>query len=56
MGLACQVTGHKWRLAGMVVRWLRSTDEPLTGIFAAFDDMHRGPTEVMTCYLVDSAS
>ena len=33
---------------GMVVRWLRSTDEPLTGILATFDDMHRGPTEVMT--------
>ena len=43
-----------WACIGMVVRWLRSTDEPLTGILAAFDDMHRGPTEVMTRYLVDS--
>ena len=43
-----------WGAIGMAVRWLRSTDEPLTGILAAFDDMHRGPTEVMTRYLVDS--
>ena len=43
-----------WGTIGMVVRWLRSTDEPLTGILAAFDDMHRGPTEVMTRYLIDS--
>ena len=41
-----------WGCIGMVVRWLRSTDEPLTGILAAFADIHRGPTEVMTRYLV----
>lgn len=40
-----------WACIGMVVRWLRRTDEPLTGILAAFDDIHRGPTEVMTRYL-----
>ena len=43
-------------LADSVSRWLRSTDKPLTGILAAFDDMHRGPTEVMTRYLVGDAS
>lgn len=41
-----------WGAIGMVVRWLRSTDEPLTGLLDAFDDMHRGPAEVMTRYLV----
>ena len=45
-----------WGPIGMVVRWLRSTDEPLTGLLDAFDDMHRGPAEVMTQYLVGSAS
>lgn len=40
-----------WACIGMVVRWLRSTDESLTGILATFDDMHRGPTEAMTRYL-----
>ena len=41
-----------WGTIGMVVRWLRSTDEPLTGILATFDDMRRGTAEVMTRYLV----
>ena len=41
-----------WACIGMVARWLRSTDKPLAGILSAFDDMHRGPTEVMTRYLV----
>ena len=45
-----------WAAIGMVVRWLRNTEEPLTGILAAFDDMHRGPTEVMTRYLVNGTS
>ena len=41
-----------WGAIGMVVRWLHSTDEPLTGLLDAFDDMHRGPAEVMTRYLM----
>ena len=45
-----------WGPIGMMVRWLRSTDEPLTSLLAAYDDMHRGPAEVMTRYLVDGAS
>jgi AcrR family transcriptional regulator len=43
-----------WGPIGMAVRWLRSTDEPLTGLLATYEDMHRGPAEVMTRYLVHS--
>ena len=42
-----------WGPIGMVVRWLRNTDEPLTGLLDAFDDMHRGPAEVITRYLAE---
>ena len=42
-----------WGPIGMVVRWLRTTDEPLTGLLAAYEDMHRGPAEVMTRFLVE---
>ncbi|MDO4851147.1 MAG: TetR/AcrR family transcriptional regulator [Actinomycetota bacterium] len=45
-----------WGPIGMVVRWLRSTDEPLIGLLDAFEDMHRGPGEVFTRYLVGDAS
>lgn len=40
-----------WGPIGMVVRWLRSTDDPLTGLLDAFDEIHRGPAEILTRYL-----
>lgn len=43
-----------WGAIGMAVRWLLSTDEPLAGLLAAYEDMHRGPAEVMTRYLMHS--
>ena len=41
-----------WGPIGMVVRWLRSTEESLTGLLDAYDVMHRGPADAMTRYLV----